>query len=303
MPKSVTSITDLSKAEIIDLINLAIKLKAEVKQGGHTDPPLRDKSMAMIFDKSSLRTRLSFEVGMTQLGGHAVYLAPADIGLGVRETVHDSAIVISSMADVIIARVSSHETIEELAKYSSVPVINAMTDQEHPCQILADLQTIYEEFGTFEGLKLAYLGDADSNVTNSLALASQLLGMELRIAAPEGYRSSTEIKVQAPSIKECDPETAVKDAQVVITDTWVSMGKEAERGDRLKALEPYRVTPRLMALADKQAIFMHCLPAYRGKEAAAEVIDGPQSRVFQEAENRLHAQKALLLHLVKPALT
>jgi ornithine carbamoyltransferase len=257
------------------------------------------KSMAMIFDKSSLRTRLSYEIGMTQLGGHAVYLAPDDIKLGVRESVHDTAIVISSMADIIIARVSSHEAVIELAHYSTVPVINAMTDQEHPGQVLADLQTIYEEFGTFKGLELAYVGDADANVINSLALASHILGMEMSIAAPKGYAMAPEIAKQAKTVKHLhDPVQAVKGAQVVITDTWVSMGKEAESGDRLKALAPFQVTNDLMKLADKQAIFLHCLPAYREKEVTADVIDGPQSRVFEEAENRLHAQKALVLELM-----
>ena len=299
--RHVISITDLSADEIRGIVKSAIKLKAGLKQKtGQPEPPLRDKSMAMIFDKSSLRTRLSFEVGMTQLGGHAVYLAPDDIKLGVRETVHDSAIVISSMADVIIARVSSHEAVQELAKYSSVPVINAMTDQEHPCQILADLQTIYEQFGTFEGIKIAYLGDADNNITNSLVLAAGLLGMEIRIGAPSGYELSPGIGGKADGLLQFnDPESAIKGAQVVIADTWVSMGKEADRAKRLDDLSPFQVDQKLMALADKKAIFMHCLPAYRGKEVTAEVIDGPQSVVFAEAENRLHAEKALLLHVLE----
>ena len=299
--RHVISITDLSADEIRGIVKSAIKLKAGLKQKtGQPEPPLRDKSMAMIFDKSSLRTRLSFEVGMTQLGGHAVYLAPDDIKLGVRETVHDSAIVISSMADVIIARVSSHEAVRELAKYSSVPVINAMTDQEHPCQILADLQTIYEQFGTFEGIKIAYLGDANNNITNSLVLAAGLLGMEIRIGAPSGYELSPEIGGKVDGLLQFnDPESAIKGAQVVIADTWVSMGKEADRAKRLNDLSPFQVDQKLMALADKKAIFMHCLPAYRGKEVTAEVIDGPQSVVFAEAENRLHAEKALLLHVLE----
>ncbi len=236
---------------------------------------------------------------MTQLGGHAIYLAPDDIKLGTRETVHDSAIVISSMVDIIIARVSNHEDVQELAKHSSVPVINAMTDREHPCQVLADLQTIYEHFGAFDGLKLAYLGDADSNVTNSLALAAEILGMEMSIAAPQGYEMSAAIRQQAPSVKHYnDPDPAITGAQVVITDTWVSMGKEAESAERLKALAPFAVTREIMAKADSKAIFMHCLPAYRGKEVTSEVIDGSQSVVFAEAENRLHAQKAIILELL-----
>jgi ornithine carbamoyltransferase len=298
--RHIISITDLSAAQIRAIVDRAIELKAGAKeQTGPESLPLLNKSMAMIFDKPSLRTRLSFEIGMTQLGGHAVYLAPDDIKLGVRETIHDSAVVISSMADVIVARVSSHEAVKELAKYSSVPVINAMTDLEHPCQILADLQTIYEQFETFTGIKIAYIGDAHNNVTNSLALAAERLGMELRIAAPRGYEMMPEIASLAKSAKRSsDPKAAVAGAHVVITDTWVSMGKEAEKAERLKDLSPFQVDQELMGLADKQAIFMHCLPAYRGKEVTAEVIDGPQSMAFAEAENRLHAQKALLLHVL-----
>jgi len=298
--KNMISITDLTADGVKALIRQAIWLKAELKkQGVPKDLRLQNKSMAMIFDKPSLRTRLSFEVCMTQLGGHAVYLAPADIGLGTRETVHDSAKVISSMADVIVARVSSHEAVKELAKYSNVPVINAMTDLEHPCQALADLQTIYEQFGAFKNIKLAYLGDAHNNVTNSLALAAELLEMEMTVAAPKGYEMTPQIIKQTPSVKHCnDPAEAVAGARVVIADTWVSMGKETERAERLKALAPFQVNKKLMARADKQAIFMHCLPAYRGKEVTAEVIDGPQSVVFAGAENRLHAQKALVLELL-----
>jgi ornithine carbamoyltransferase len=298
--KSIISIQDLSKDHIEKIIKRAIALKTELKQkGGHANPPLQNKSMAMIFDKPSLRTRLSFEAGMTQLGGHAVYLTPADIGLGVRETVHDTAVVVSSMVDVIIARVSSHESITQLAQYSSVPVVNAMTDLEHPCQILADLQTIFEHFGRLEGLKIAYLGDANNNVTNSLALATELLGMDMNIAAPKGYEMSAAIAKRAPSVKHFnDPQKTVQGAHIVVTDTWVSMGKEADQAERLKALGPFQVNQPLMKLADKQSIFMHCLPAYRSKEVTKEVIDGPQSVVFAEAENRLHAQKALLLELM-----
>lgn len=298
--KSVTSINDLTADEIKAIVDRAIELKTELKeQRRHAELPLAQKSLAMIFDKASLRTRLSFESGMTQLGGHAIYLAPADIGLGKRETVHDTAIVVSSMVDVIIARVSSQADVETLAKYSSVPIINAMTDQEHPCQILADLQTLQEHFGKLAGLKLAYVGDADTNVVNSLSLAAEKLGLELSLAAPKGYQMSAAMAQQVPSVKHFDdPKAAVAGANVVITDTWISMGKEAESADRVKTLRPYQVDAKLMALADKAAIFMHCLPAYRGKEVAEEVIDGPQSVVFAEAENRQHAQKALLLHLL-----
>lgn len=298
--KHFLSITDLSATKIISLVQRAIELKLEIAaHKKHAEAFLERRSMAMIFDKSSLRTRVSFEVGMTQLGGHALYLAPEDIKLGVRESVHDTAIVLSSMADVIMARISSHEDITELAKYSSVPVINGMTDQEHPCQVLADLQTVYEHFGSFDGLKFAYLGDANNNVTNSLVLAAEILGIQMSVAAPQGYGVTADVIARAPSAKYLtDPLQVVAGAHVVITDTWVSMGKEAEAVDRLKDLAPYQVTTELMAQADPKAIFLHCLPAYRGKEVTAEVIDGPQSLVFAEAENRLHAQKAVVLELL-----
>lgn len=298
--KNLISISDLSANQIKDLVYKAIALKEQTAQKQSTpDHRFENKSMAMIFDKSSLRTRLSFEVGMTQFGGHAVYLAPEDIKIGKRESVHDSAIVISSMVDVIVARVSSHESITELARYSTVPVINAMTDLEHPCQALADLQTIYESFGTLEGLKLAYVGDADANVINSIAIAAELLGLELAIAAPKEYSMNPLIVKQVPHVEHyTNPEQAVAGAQVVITDTWISMGKEGESTERLKSLRPYQVTSALMLKADPKAIFLHCLPAYRGKEVTAEVIDGPQSKVFNEAENRLHAQKAVLAELL-----
>lgn len=294
------SISDLSANEIKQLVKTAAVLKAEVKKpSGHVSLPLKNKSMAMIFDKSSLRTRLSFEIGMTQLGGHAVYLAPEDIKLGVRESIEDTARVISRMADVIIARVSSHQVISELARYSRVPVINAMTDLEHPCQVLADLLTIYERFDTLSGLKLTYLGDADANVISSLALAAEILKLELTIAAPKGYEMESTMKKKVPSVQHYnDPTKAIKGSQVVITDTWISMGKEAESKQRLDQLMPFQVTVELMKLADPEAIFLHCLPAHRGSEVTAEVIDGPQSAVFDEAENRLHAQKAVVLDLL-----
>jgi ornithine carbamoyltransferase len=296
----VISITDLSADQIQAVIKRAIELKTELRQaGGHTPMPLPGKSLAMLFDKASLRTRLSFEVGMTQLGGHAAYLAPDDIKLGVRETIHDSATVISSMADVIVARISSHEAVQELAEHANVPVINAMTDLEHPCQALADLQTIYERFGKFAGLEIAYLGDAHANVINSLVLAADRLGMQVRIAAPAGYEMAPEIIKQTEYVEQSsNPEVAVKGAHIVVTDTWVSMGKETERAERLQVLAPFQVNQKLMKLAAKGAIFMHCLPAYRGKEVTAEVIDGPESAVFAEAENRMHAAKALLLHVL-----
>ncbi len=298
--KDFLSIRDFSPRQLERLITNAQKLKTErSKQKTESADVLAGKSLAMIFDKASLRTRLSFEVGMTQLGGHAVYLAPNDIKLGVRESVEDSARVIGSMADGIVARISSHADLVVFADNSKIPVINAMTDQEHPCQVLADLLTIFEEFGRLADITVAYLGDADNNVTNSLALATHALKMPLRIATPLEFQLSPNyISSQADIKLFTDPVAAVKGADVVITDTWVSMGKEAEATKRLQLLAPFQVTPKLMQAARPGAIFMHCLPAYRGKEVETAVIDGPQSRVFQEAENRLHAQKAVLTLLL-----
>ncbi len=262
----------------------------------------------MIFEKPSLRTRLSFEIGMTQFGGHAVYLGPSDIGLGKRESVEDIAKVVSSMGDIIMARTFSHNSVIELAKHSTVPVINGLSDLEHPCQILADFQTILEVKGKLKGLTLGFVGDCDNNMVYSLALGSAILGMNFRCAAPKGYEMNQEMLTKAQELAKktkveitqlTDPKEAVKNADVVITDTWTSMGHEQEKEQRLKIFKPYQVNNELMKLAKKDAILMHCLPAYRGNEVAPEVIDGPQSVVFQEAENRLHAQKALILYLLK----
>lgn len=305
-PRHFLSITDLSAPEILRVLKLAKKLKNELKRKGHNKDVLQNKTMVMIFEKPSLRTRLSFEIGMTQLGGHAIYLAPTDIGMGKREPVSDVAKVTSSMCDLIMARTFSHQTVVDLAKYSSVPVINALSDREHPCQILADLMTIWEVKGKLKNLTLSYVGDAENNVTHSLVLAAALLGMNFHCAAPRGYWMSKKIVQMAIHINKKvkileteQPNEAVTKADVVITDTWVSMGDEAEKERRLKIFKPYQVNQKLMRRAKKDAIFMHCLPAYRGNEVESRVIDGPQSRVFSEAENRLHAQKALILYLLK----
>lgn len=309
------SITDLKATEIWQVLRWAKRLKNQVHSGNVLRKPFRErksldvpgsgsqmtmlknKTLAMIFEKPSLRTRLSFEAGMTQLGGHAIYLGPADIGLGSRESVADVAKVTSSMVDLIMARTFNHQSVMELARYSSVPVINGLSDLEHPCQILADAMTMWEVFGTLKELKVAYVGDCENNVTHSLALVCNILGMEFVAAGPKGYHMDKKVVGQA--IQVIDPKDAVRDADVVVTDTWVSMGDESEKKKRLKIFKSYQVTMKLMALAKKTAIFLHCLPAYRGNEVAAEVIDGPQSRVFQEAENRLHVQKALMVWLVK----
>lgn len=301
------SITDLSQKEIVQIFILAKKLKKELKTKGGSKELLKGKTMAMIFEKPSLRTRLSFETGMTQLGGHAIYLGPSDIGLGKRESVFDIGRVTSSMVDIMMARTFKHKTIEDLAESSSVPVINALSDLEHPCQILADFMTIWEVKKKLEGLTLSYLGDAENNVVHSLCLGCAIVGIDIRCASPKGYKMARSIvkkakeiakKTKVKIIETEDPLKAVKDADVVVTDTWVSMGDEAEKKKRLKIFKPYQVNQKLMDLAKKSAIFMHCLPAYRGNEVVADVIDGSQSVVFQEAENRLHVQKALILYLL-----
>ncbi len=301
-------ITDLNLKEIKKILILSLKLKKELKNKGRNKPIFKGKTLAMIFEKPSLRTRISFGTGMTQLGGHAIYLGPSDIQMGKRETPSDVGIVTSSMADLIMARTFSHKTVEELASGSNVPVINGLSDIEHPCQILADYLTIQEKFRRITNLKIAYLGDGNNNVTHSFALLSAMLGNVFRCSSPTGYgmkqaiiKEAKEItkKTKAKIIETTDPKTAIEKADVVVTDTWISMGAESEKRKRLKIFPKYQVTQKLMKLAKKKAIFMHCLPAYRGKEVASEVIDGPQSVVFEEAENRLHAQKGLMVFLTK----
>jgi len=300
------SITDLSVKEILGVFTMALKLKKEFKGKGSNKEFFKGKTLAMIFEKPSLRTRISFEAEMTQLGGHAIYLGPADIGMGKRELISDIAKVISSMADIIMARVFSHRTVEELAANSIVPVINGLSDLEHPCQILADLLTILEVKGGFDGLTIGYVGDGENNVTHSLCLASAILGINFNCGSPKGYFMNKDVVAKAKIIAKktgvkiletISPQEAVRGTDVVYTDTWISMGDEAEKEQRIKAFKSYQVDEKLMSLAKEKAIFMHDLPAYRGNEVSAEVIDGSQSVVFQQAENRLHAQKALILFL------
>lgn len=300
-------ITDFSRPELIELLESALALKKELKTTGKNKPVLERKTLAMIFEKPSLRTRVSFEIGMTQLGGHAIYLGPSDIQMGKRETAYDVGVVTGRMADGIMARTFAHATVEELAQGSSTPVINGLSDLEHPCQVLADYLTIYEHLGSYKNVKIAWLGDGNNNVAHSLYLLSMALGNQFACAAPENYEMLPSIVKEGQTLAQqtkgkllqtIDPTEAVSQAHVVVTDTWVSMGAEEEAEKRLKVFPPYQVTPDLMKQADKKAIFMHCLPAYRGKEVSAEVIDGPQSVVFDEAENRLHAQKALLVKLL-----
>ncbi len=298
-PRHFISITDLTASEINKIIGLGIKLKKELKKKGGNKNLLQNKTLAMIFEKPSLRTRLSFEAGMTQLGGHAIYLGPSDIQMGTREPVSDIAKVTSSMVDVIMARTFAHKSVTDLADNSSVPVINGLSDMEHPCQILADLMTIYEIKKKLKGLTVSYVGDCKNNVVHSLTLASTILGINFKCASPKGYEMKREVFEKTKASEFIHPKDAVKNADVVITDTWVSMGDEAEKEKRLKIFKKYQINTELMKLAKKDAIFMHCLPAYRGSEVSVEVIDGPQSVVYQEAENRLHIQKALILFLLQ----
>ena len=264
--------------------------------------PLRGRTLAMVFQKPSNRTRVSFEVGMYQLGGHALHISPQEIQMGKRETPSDTGRVLARYIDAIMVRTFDHAELEELAAAADVPVINGLSDDHHPCQALADLLTVREEFGSLEGVKISYVGDGN-NVAHSLAIACALTGAELTIAHPEGHAPDPEI-VQlagtlgaAPTLTE-DPREAAAGARVVYTDVWASMGQESETGERREKFVPYRIDEDLMSLAAEDAIFLHCLPAHRGEEVTAEVIDGLRSRVFDQAENRLHAQKALLYLLL-----
>ncbi len=299
--KDLLSINDLTSEEIKALIQDAIDMKND---SWHSI--LERKVLALVFEKPSLRTRVSFEVAMGQLGGHAIYLSPAEVGLGKRESVPDVANVLSRFVNVIAARTFSHHTVVDLARNASVPVINALDDLEHPCQALADLLTIYEKKGDFKGLRIAYIGDGN-NVANSLMLACSLVGADFRIAAPRGYEMSADIlnrgRKQAEDngaevITTSDPKEAARGADVVYTDVWTSMGQESESEVRRKAFAGYQVTGEILAQAKEDVIFMHPLPAHRGEEVSAEVMDGPHCAVFDQAENRLHAQKALLAEML-----
>ena len=288
------TLTDLTPAELGTLIARAGELKAAHRRG-ERQVRYPGKVMAMLFEKSSTRTRASFEAAWTHLGGHSMFLSPRDIQLGRGETVEDSARVLSRMVDVLVVRTAAHERLELLASHSSVPVINALTDRFHPCQLLADILTWTERHGDLRGRTAAFVGDGN-NVCQSWIKAARLFGFELRIAAPAGYRPEPELlaaHVDCVRVTD-DPAAAVAGADVVVTDVWASMGQEDESSARQAAFAGYQVDQALMARAATGAIFMHCLPAHRGEEVAAAVIDGPQSVVWDEAENRLHAQKALL---------
>ncbi len=299
--KHLLSINDITRDEARFLLAEADRLKDEFhSRRAHQREYLVGKTLGMIFEKPSLRTRVSFDVGITHLGGHPVYLSPQEVGLGKRESVADVARVLASMCDGIVARVFSHEALVEFAGYSKVPVINALSDVEHPCQALADLLTLDENRG-LENRKIAYVGDGN-NVSHSLMLLCAKLGVRFAAATPEGYEMPQEWVDKAREEGEIeitnDPAVAVKDADAVYTDVWTSMGQEEETEKRLKVFPPYQVNAELMAKANDGAIVLHCLPAHRGEEITHDVMESPQSKVFEQAENRLHAQKAVLLHLL-----
>ncbi|NLU57554.1 MAG: ornithine carbamoyltransferase [Methanosarcina thermophila] len=302
MKKDVLSITDLTREEIYELLESAADLKAKRKAGEPTEF-LKNKSLGMIFEKSSTRTRVSFEVAMTDFGGHALYLNSRDIQIGRGETIEDTARTLSGYLHGIMARVMKHETVEKLAKYSTIPVINALSDLEHPCQILGDFMTIMEYKKKFEGLKFAWVGDGN-NVCNSALLGSAIMGMEFAVACPKGYEPKAEFLEKAKTLGgkftiTDDPKIAAKDADIIYTDVWVSMGDEAEQEKRLKDFAKFQVNTELLEVAKPDVIVMHCLPARRGLEITDDVMDGPNSVIFEEAENRLHAQKALILKLMR----
>ncbi|HVO72046.1 MAG TPA: ornithine carbamoyltransferase [Aggregatilineaceae bacterium] len=294
-------ISDWSSTELDQLIRLAVQLKLEWRSGGNR-PVLGGKALGMIFEKPSLRTRVSFEMGMLHLGGHALYLSPAEIGLGQRESIADVARVLSSYTQGIMARVFDPAHITELAHWSCVPVINGLSDRSHPCQVMADILTLYEHFGHLRGLHLAYIGDFN-NVAFSLGEAAVRFGLSMTAACPEGFGPSAAARDHLKTlgldlIVHTDPAKAVAHADVIYTDTWVSMGQEAETSAREKAFPPYQVNAELLSKAPGHAVVMHCLPAHRGYEITDDVADGAQSLLFPQAENRLHAQKAILVQLM-----
>ena len=299
MTKHFIDFDNLSFEVLQDIIDCAIALKKQHNESAINNS-LKNKTLAMIFDKSSTRTRVSFEAGMAQLGGHALFLSNNDIQLGRGELITDSAIVISSMVDAVILRISSHEDIIEFSKHSNKPVINALSDLSHPCQILADLMTYQEQKGSINGKTVAWIGDGN-NVCQTYMQAAELFGFELIIACPNGYKPNQSfIESYQNNINYCsNPMDACKDVDLVVTDVWTSMGKESEQKQRESAFKGYQVDQKMMSVANSDALFMHCLPAHRGEEVSKDVIDGKQSVVWHEAENRLHAQKALLLHLIK----
>lgn len=299
------SLADYTPDEIVQLIELGIELKKKQKNG-EAYKPLAGKTLAMIFEKSSTRTRVSFEVGMTQLGGNAIFLSRNDIQLGRGETIPDTARTLSRYVDGIMIRTFAHKNVVELARNATVPVINGLTDLSHPCQALTDYMTVLEKKGTLKGLKIAYIGDGN-NMVHSLMIGAAKLGLHMTVASPAGYEPDSEVTGLAKEFSETtggkytfhyDPKEAIADADVVYTDVWASMGMEAEQQEREHAFKSYQVNAELTKYAKPDYIFLHCLPAHRGEEVSADIIDGPRSFVFDQAENRLHAQKAILAALM-----
>ncbi len=295
------TLLDISSQEFRTLIRRATELKA-IQQQGEIYEPLKNKVLAMVFEKSSTRTRVSFESAMAQFGGSAIFLSPRDTQLGRGEPIEDTSRVLSRMVDAIMVRTYAHESLELFAAHSRVPVINGLSDHCHPCQLLADMQTFFEQRGDIQGRTVAWIGDGN-NMCHSYINAARQLGFELRIAAPQGYEPDSKL-LEANSERVAllrDPAEAARGADLVVTDVWASMGQEDENSRRRQAFQHYQVNEALMALTSPDALFMHCLPAHRGEEVSAGVIDGPRSVVWEEAENRLHAQKALLEFLLTSA--
>jgi ornithine carbamoyltransferase len=301
MKKDLISILDLDRTELFALLEEANRLKNH-RMAGRLHNTIKGKNLAMIFEKPSTRTRISFEVGMYELGGHALFLNAQDMQIGRGEEIRDTARVLSRYVSAVMIRAYHHENVEEFARHATIPVINGLSDREHPCQILADIMTIREQFGKTDGLRVAWVGDGN-NVCNSLVLSSTLTGMEITVASPPGYHPKKEVverarKAGGKVTLVTRPEDAVRDAHVIETDSWVSMGDESQREARMKAFQGYTLTPELTKLADPGAKVMHCLPAHRGEEITDEVIEGPRSIIWDEAENRLHTEKALLVRLL-----
>jgi ornithine carbamoyltransferase len=292
------TLLDLSPAELNGLLRRAIELK-KIQRAGEIYQPFTGKVLGMIFEKSSTRTRISFEAGMSQFGGSAIFLSPRDTQLGRGEPIEDSARVISRMLDVVMIRTFAHDTVERFAAYSQVPVINGLTDDHHPCQLLADLQTFIELRGDIEGKIVAWVGDGN-NMCNSYIHAAHQLNFKLRVAAPYGFEPDPELMQRYAHCVELvkSSEEAVDGAHLVITDVWASMGQEAEQNTRKRRFAPYQITPRLLDQASPDVLFMHCLPAHRGEEISEDLLDDPRAVVWEEAENRLHVQKALMEFLI-----
>ena len=302
MKKDFISILDITEDELHQILADAIQLK-KLRQAGTLPEVLKGKNLAMIFEKSSTRTHISFEVGMNELGGHALFLSTRDLQIGRGEEIRDTARVAARYVSAVMIRAYKQSTIEEFARYATIPVINGLSDREHPCQLLADIMTINEHVKDMKGLRVAWVGDGN-NVCNSLILSSALTGMDVSIASPKGYTPKSDVLNHARELGGTvhlsrSPEDAVRDADIIVTDTWVSMGDEDTREERIRAFSGYTVDEHLIRLASPDARVLHCLPAHRGEEISEGVIDGSQSLVWEETENRLHAQKALLLSLLK----